>query len=362
MPINQSSSYQPNNFDLIRLLAALQVMITNHYNSHFGMGISCSLWGAFAGVPIFLLLTGFFIPMSFEHNSKTKEFLFNRLLKIIPGMWFSIILGVLLMFLAGYDIHASFKSFIIWLTSYLIYPLYTPEYLRGYGVGAMNGSLWVIPIQLTFYLMIPFLYNFFNFRKNANLKIITLFIFFVATKFVIEYAFQRMGLAGTPAHKVFTSSIFVHFPMLCIGMIAYKNFDILIKIVKNRFLIFLAIHLGLYYTFYGIGMEYSCLDTSNSWTKWPLIATLSLCIFSGAYTLPNLSYKILRRYDLSYHLYVNHMPVGNFILFTLGIGFFNAILSTIIVVFVSILSKKIHNRSFHKDEKERIEKMLVYCS
>lgn len=165
-----SNIYIPNNFDFIRLLAAFQVMITNHYNSYFDMGVGYLFFSAFSGVPIFLFLTGMFIPMSFEHNGNVRQFLTNRCLKIFPEMWVSIILGVALMFAAGYRFESSVFSFLAWLASYMVYPLYTPDYLREYGVGAINGALWIIPVQLCFYLLIPILYKFFHFLKMHRQK------------------------------------------------------------------------------------------------------------------------------------------------------------------------------------------------
>lgn len=349
--------YVPNNFDLIRLFAALQVMITNHYDSYFDIGIGSDFWCAFSGVPIFLLLTGFFIPMSFEHNPRIGQFLFNRLLKIVPEMYASIILAVMLMFATGYAVNASFPSFFLWVISYMIYPLYTPDYLRGYGVGALNGALWIIPVQITFYLMLPILYKLFNFETRATLKIILLCVLFAVLKMIVIATFHKFGIRETSVlFKVYTSSIFVHFPMLLIGMLLYKNFDVLIKIVRNRFLLFLAIHLALYYTFAYFEMEHSTLASASSWTKLPLMITLSLCVFSAGYTLPELSGKILHGYDISYALYVYHMPVANFILYTIGIGSLSFMLSFILVVIVSVVSKYFIENPFLKLKKNTLRK------
>ena len=33
-----------------------------------------------------------------------------------------------------------------------------PDFLRGYGVGVLNGSLWTIPVELQFYALVPLIY------------------------------------------------------------------------------------------------------------------------------------------------------------------------------------------------------------
>ncbi len=119
--------YLTNNFDAIRLLGALQVIICNHYFFHFKLGHEASLWNAFSGVPIFFFLAGIFIPMSFERNSEILNYARNRILKIFPVMWCSIALSVFLMFVSGFKPEAPLYKFLEWLGVYMVYPLYTPE-------------------------------------------------------------------------------------------------------------------------------------------------------------------------------------------------------------------------------------------
>lgn len=34
---------------------------------------------------------------------------------------------------------------------------YNPDWLRGFGTGVLNGSLWSIPVELQYYVLLPFL-------------------------------------------------------------------------------------------------------------------------------------------------------------------------------------------------------------
>src|SRR5947208_2952799 len=91
-----------NNFDLIRLFAALQVVLL-HATYH--LEISNSLWDdflkcvrPFPGVPIFFTISGFLIFASYDSNQSIKKYLKNRYLRIYPLLYvITIITTILLM-------------------------------------------------------------------------------------------------------------------------------------------------------------------------------------------------------------------------------------------------------------------------
>ena len=70
-----------NNFDLIRLAAALQVALMH---ALAGLGVATAAWPLraiadwFPGVPIFFFISGFLISKSFEKNSVVREYALNR--------------------------------------------------------------------------------------------------------------------------------------------------------------------------------------------------------------------------------------------------------------------------------------------
>ncbi len=48
-----------------------------------------------------------------------------------------------------------------------IFQYYTPNLLRNFGVGTPNGSLWTIPVELEFYILLAV---FFLFLKHISIK------------------------------------------------------------------------------------------------------------------------------------------------------------------------------------------------
>ncbi len=80
-----------NNFNLIRLLASIQVMIY-HFLEHFGLNKLPiykdihKVLSYFPGVPIFFFISGFLIFKSYELAPNFKIYLRNRLLRIYPAL------------------------------------------------------------------------------------------------------------------------------------------------------------------------------------------------------------------------------------------------------------------------------------
>ena len=95
-----------NNFDLVRLLAASQVVVGHICTEVAPAGSAVLLpavwWmGVFPGVPIFFTVSGFLIYWSFERNADhIGSFFKNRFLRIYPGLWvcFAVTLAVLAVF------------------------------------------------------------------------------------------------------------------------------------------------------------------------------------------------------------------------------------------------------------------------
>src|SRR4030088_1254426 len=85
-----ASDWRVNNFDLLRLLAALQVAVV-HSLGFLKPGYLASLLGGglcrFPGVPIFFVISGILISKSYEQSDSLRVYLRNRCLRIFPGLW-----------------------------------------------------------------------------------------------------------------------------------------------------------------------------------------------------------------------------------------------------------------------------------
>lgn len=80
----------------------------------------------------------------------------------------------------------------IWLLSNLVlYPQYFPDIFHHIGTGRLNDSLWAVPVQISFYLVLPAIYWFykrFGFKKmilcSIAVSAFSVLVSYVALKFL----------------------------------------------------------------------------------------------------------------------------------------------------------------------------------
>jgi peptidoglycan/LPS O-acetylase OafA/YrhL len=94
-----------NNFDLIRLFAALQV-VQFHLFRVLSLPAKPNaitfILGQFPGVPIFFVVSGFLVTQSYRYGSGNIDSYFaRRALRIYPALWINISLIVLLLAVTG---------------------------------------------------------------------------------------------------------------------------------------------------------------------------------------------------------------------------------------------------------------------
>src|SRR5690606_11285501 len=174
-----------NNFDIIRLFAALQVA---HFHIVHIMDVGIPTWygelirmlGLFPGVPVFFFISGFLISKSWEKNPDIRIYSANRLLRIYPALLVAVTLSFLFINLSGYVEQTAprmLELVTLFLAKATFFQFYNPDFMRGYGDGVMNGSLWTICVELQFYVLTPMFYFLLLRRFNGHLSVILLIAF-----------------------------------------------------------------------------------------------------------------------------------------------------------------------------------------
>jgi peptidoglycan/LPS O-acetylase OafA/YrhL len=295
-----SLSYnQYNNFNLLRLFAALQVVYTHtleHLNIENELLINIGHFlRYFPGVTIFFLISGYLITMSYDKNSNVKEYIKNRVLRIYPALYVNFIIGFLILLYFNQFENISLFSIISWSVAQLtFFQFYNPEFIRDFGVGVINGSLWTISVELAFYIILPFIYIYLknNFYKK--------FIGLMLLSLVFYYYNININTKTFIYEKLISASILPHLFYFLIGFYLYKYRDSLIKYLENKVLIFTIL--------YGIAVYVSIDNFLYLLIKQFIFA---LFIFSIAFSYKTLTYSLIKHNDFTYGIYIYHMLIVN---------------------------------------------------
>lgn len=298
-----------NNFDLIRILAALCVLVS-HQHALSGLPEPTvlhaeSLGGL--GVIVFFSISGFLVAQSWEADAHVGRFAARRLLRIWPGLAVvtlltALVLGPWVSSLSPqqYFSQAELRGF-AWN---LVFDLHNQLPLQFTGSAlpaAVNSSLWTIPLELKCYLALA------------------------AVGFVGMLRYRGLLTALTTLAALLT---------YLVGEPIYRKHPELLQLRVDQVYL---LHFGLYF-FAGASLRQLRFDSLSRWTL--LLAVAGMWLFGGvalALGKPLLtlwlvipisvvlagqaSTPFLRRAgrfgDLSYGLYIYAFPVQQTLLWQL---------------------------------------------
>ena len=293
-----------NNFNLLRLYGAFQVLfqhslyyIWNHnLESNNPLYILNSIMQQFHGVSIFFLISGFLIFMSYEKHSNIIDYTLNRVLRIYPALYVNIFVSLVILYIFGY-LHFNL-NFFFWLIAELsIFQFYNIDMFRDFGVGVINGSLWTISVELTFYILLPTLV--FIYKRNIFIFIVILMLSFLVWRYDIVSNHNLIY------NKIIHISILPHLFVFMIGMIFYKYFDSFQKYIEDKFLIWFLVYLLFFYIPHDVNLYISIIYYIIKWTLFAFV------VFSFAFSWRGASYKLLKGNDYTYGIYIYHMLIVN---------------------------------------------------
>ncbi len=305
-----------NNFDLIRLAAALQVALL-HVTHSLSVGYSSAPWArvleVFPGVPTFFFISGLLISRSYERSRSLKDYALNRSLRIFPALHVCVLLNLVAVAATGYfaSVRAGFPDIAaLYLAKTTVLQFYNPDFMRGFGDGVLNGSLWTICVELQFYCLIPIVYRLLvsqnKVRSDAALAVLLL----------ISLACNRVlyGMQGdyhsSVAWKLARVSFLPWVYMFLTGVLVQRNFDRLC-----RFFTAPAFWAALpLYVLYALGMEQLHYGMDNSFSPL-LFFPLAFLICLAAYYPSLLTRRVLHGNDISYGIYIYHVPVMNMFIY-----------------------------------------------
>jgi peptidoglycan/LPS O-acetylase OafA/YrhL len=311
--IMEPKRVQYRNFNLIRLLAALQVLLVhgvNHfeYATWFGKALK-----AVPGVPAFFFTSGFLIYFAYQRmEARDKRgFYINRLLRIYPGLLACVALSVLSVYLTGYfgGRNIGFVEFWAWIAGQsTIFQFYNPPFMRDYGVGVLNGALWTISVEMQFYFLVPILFWLLHRHRFALAAICA---FSVIVNVAANLYLRQPGAWDQLYMKLLMVSFLPYIFMFILGFFMASSARAR-QLVDRVPLLVLLITYALTMNFVG---SYNA-NASNSINpiSFLILALIIMKLSKIPLPLRERVRAFFERTDFSYGLYLYHMPIINLLL------------------------------------------------
>lgn len=289
-----------NNIQWLRLLFALQVLIT-HTFGHFGM-VAPRVVSHFPGVPAFFFVSGFLIYAAYL-RSPGIIYARNRFLRLFPGL-LAVTIGALIIILSVRgvgDLAENSRTYLIWFVSQItIGQPYNPAIFSNVGIGELNGSLWTITVEIFFYICVP-LIVFIERRVPYAVIILTVASFAI---YACKPALEMISLGGTRSlYGALSLTPIVWGWMFGFGILAYKHFDRLRPWI--RYAPWTLVPLVILAFIGNIGDP--LIGSRGNHLGLIYFASYVALILWVAFEAPYVKLEA----DFSYGMYIWHMPVFN---------------------------------------------------
>ena len=292
-----------NNFDTIRLILALSVMI-------FHSGILFNLpeiarFSIGSAVQCFFIISGYLIFQSWERSPSLKEYAVKRAKRLLPGLWFCVFLTVLLgVFLTNLPIIEYFGLDLVKYsianlsTLNFISPRLPNVFINNPESGFVNGSLWTLKVEIFFYISVPVLFCIF--KKRIRFGVVFGFIIAMLYKlFCLTYGDVLEVKFGQGLYKAIFdphTSPFANMTFFLAGALFYYARNLLSKYYNSAAYLIIAVICCIMMRF----------DLLNS-AIYPI--ALGFAVIYFAVYLP-VKVKIPHKIgDLSYGVYIYHFPI-----------------------------------------------------
>ena len=279
----------------IRIITAICVLY-RHTIAHLEIDlpqIVTNLMSYFPGVPIFFSLSGFLMWGSIGRSQTFSHYLKKRFWSIYPQLWVAVLFEILVLLIL-------YKEPINWgqlgaftVTQSTIFQFWTPNFLRGYGCGCPNGSLWTICVLIQFYFFAYFFYKWLHGKKNH-----TWFITITITITIAYISPYIESILPEIIGKLYSQTLFPYLWMFLTAAYIAENKEIFLPFIQKYWYIFIA-------TTIITKTVYLDIDLS----KYNLIQTITTFVglLGISQAFPNLNIKT----NISYGIYLYHMTVVN---------------------------------------------------
>lgn len=293
--------FEQNSFDILRYWAAFSVMLL-HYTGYARMlsdqarpfmeGLRYVV-NFFPGVVVLFAMSGYLVSASMDRAKSRKEYFKKRVFRLYPELWLCTLVNLIVLLVLAADQLDS--GIWVWCVTQVFGIANTPDCLKNFGTGSVNGALWTIFTEIQLYVVLGLIYPWL--KKRTHIQWWLLIFAAAAVNFGCGYFADSMG--GIAA-KLLERTFIPYFLWFLIGCYCYAKQDMLPGILKKKFVPCVLI--------YGI-FRVGGWVTAGYYTD---IVTGILCPFLVIGAGYWLSAKRLR-FDCTYGIFLYHWIVLNVI-------------------------------------------------
>lgn len=321
--------YKQNNFDFLRFIFALFVVISHAYPLSGGSETNQWIYKvtngqvvlASIGLNGFFVISGFFIFQSLQRSNTLLSYLKKRFLRLFPGLFIVLLLSLLIVpFLYTGDMPLfSNKEFLMYLPNNL--SLYNfQSSIKGVfdsnNYHAINGSLWTLRYEFSLYIALLLLFYLKNYISIVKLILLAFFVFFFVLFNFYLAAFLGTSILGMEGYHILNFSTFFIAGSFfsSIGFDKIKNkpsFFLIVTII----ILLLVLIISLYFNFYS-NIKH-------------VVFTL-LVLLMGFIRIPVLE-DFNKIGDMSYGIYIYSFPIQQILMSIFKFSLLELIISSVIL-------------------------------
>lgn len=295
--------FDKNGFDILRYAAVLSVMFL-HYSSYMMiLSGNLSVRGAavmdwtrrcallFPGVVILFAMSGFLVSASYERAGSRKEFFCRRVLRMYPELWICTLVNLAVVCIVVPDLLD--KGVILWILTQIVGIANTPECLKTFATGSVNGALWTVFTEIQLYIVLGIAYPYL--KKMGARCWTALLAMLVAANLVCGALAQDLdGILPKLIERVFLPYALWFF----IGVFCYQRRQKILPALKKASLPTMAVYLVIKSFPVELPGYYADIATG---------IMLPFVVIGVGYCLPRIRLKP----DLSYGMFLYHWIILN---------------------------------------------------
>jgi len=167
----------------------------------------------------------------------------------------------------------------------------------------INGSLWTLPLELEFYLLLPALYVL---MRGGRSRARGVLLWLIALSLAVQWAVLRYPLDRRTAYTTPALTVLPYLWMFLVGVLLQQEWPKLRPFLAGRAHRWLLVYALACALTWRLHLLYN--SSPMHIQPWCFLVLAPLVV-SCAFTEPQLAQRLLRGRDLSYGLYIYHMLV-----------------------------------------------------